>query len=61
MKKSTRYREDLHYLKDARWLSGELCYWSNNSNYSQKTKEKLEKRLREMISKSKQLKNGPLA
>jgi len=59
--KSLRYREDLHYLKDSRWLSGELCYWRGNANYSEETKKKLEKRLKNMISKSKTLKNGNLA
>lgn len=61
MIKPVRFREELHYMKDARWLSGELCYWRGNGNYSEATKKKLEKRLRNMISKSKTLKNGKLA
>lgn len=35
-------REDLHYLKPQKWLSGELCFWRNNPNYSEATKQKLE-------------------
>lgn len=45
------YREELHYLKDSKWLSGELCYWRNNPNYSEKTKTKLEKRMNDMCDK----------
>lgn len=45
-------KEDLHYLKNSKWLSGELCYWRNNPNYSEKTKQNLEKRLKEMTKKS---------
>lgn len=37
------YRSDLHYLKPQKWLSGELCFWRNNPNYSEATKAKLEK------------------
>lgn len=50
MKYSTK--EDLHYLKNNKWLSGELCYWRYNPQYSEKTKQKLEKRLKEMTKKS---------
>lgn len=37
--------EACHYLKPQKWLSGELCFWRNNPNYSEKTKAKLEKSL----------------
>ena len=50
MKYSTK--EDLHYLKNNKWLSGELCYWRDNPQYSEKTKKKLEQRLKEMTKKS---------
>lgn len=50
MKYSTK--EDLHYLKNNKWLSGELCYWRDNPQYSEKTKKKLEHRLKEMTKKS---------
>jgi hypothetical protein len=40
-------KENCHYLKPQKWLSGELCFWRNNSNYSKKTKAKLEKGLKE--------------
>jgi len=50
MKYSTK--EDLHYLKNNKWLSGELCYWRDNPQYSEKEKKKLEKRLKEMTKKS---------
>lgn len=48
------YLQELHYLKDDRWASGELCYWRGSNLYSPKTKEKLEQRLKEMLRK-----NGP--
>lgn len=35
-------RDDLLYLKPQKWLSGELCFWRNNPNYSEKTKARLE-------------------
>lgn len=47
---------DLHYMKDHKWKSGELCYWRNNQNYSEKEKAKLEKRLDAMIDKRKDVK-----
>ena len=50
MKYSTK--EDLHYLKNNKWLNGELCYWRDNPQYSEKTKKELEKRLKEMTKKS---------
>jgi hypothetical protein len=45
-------KEDLLYLKNNKWLSGELCYWRDNPQYSEKTKKKLEQRLKEMTKKS---------
>lgn len=45
-------KEDLLYLKNNKWLSGELCYWRDNPQYSEKEKAKLEKRLKEMTKKS---------
>lgn len=36
-------KQNCHYLKPAKWASGELCFWRNNPNYSDKTKAKLEK------------------
>lgn len=44
-----RTGEEKHpYLSNHRWLNGKLCYWRNNPNYSEKTKKKLEKRLKLM-------------
>lgn len=51
MKRAYDWREGNHYLKDHKWMSGELCYWRGNPNYSEKTKQKLEKRLIEMTKK----------
>lgn len=51
MARNNKYRDDLHYLKDTKWLSGELCYWRNNPNYSKKTQLNLEKRMKEMCKK----------
>ena len=48
-KRATDWRAGLHYMKDYKWISGELCYWRNNGNYSEKTKELLEKRMIEMV------------
>lgn len=46
-----KYRDDLHYMKDSKWLSGDLCYWRDNPNYSEKTKRLLEKRMKIMCAK----------
>ncbi len=55
--KSTKRHTELRYLRDEFWLNGELCYWRNNPNYSEATKEKLEKRMLEMTKKSKEWKS----
>jgi hypothetical protein len=34
------------------WLSGKLCYWRNNPNYSEATKQKLEERMKKMTAKN---------
>lgn len=46
--KSVIAHTELRYLRDEFWLSGEFCFWRNNANYSEKTKQNLEKRLKEM-------------
>ncbi len=46
------YLQELHYLKDDRWSSGELCYWRNSDLYSPKEKAKLELRLKKMLGKN---------
>lgn len=43
---------DLHYLKDSLWADGTLCYWRNNPQYSEKEKQKLEKRMEEMVGRN---------
>jgi hypothetical protein len=55
--KSTKGHTELRYLRDEFWLNGELCYWRNNANYSEKTKKELEKRMLEMTKKSKEWKS----
>lgn len=48
-KRAADWRDGNHYMKDHKWLSGELCYWRNNANYSDKTKVLLEKRMKDMV------------
>lgn len=49
------YRSDNvhHYMKDWFWSNGTLCYWRDNPNYSEKTKKKLEIRMKKMLTKNK--------
>jgi hypothetical protein len=46
--KSVIAHTELRYLRDEFWLSGEFCFWRNNANYSEKTKQDLEKRMKQM-------------
>lgn len=47
-----------HYLKDYYWSDGRLCYWRDNANYSEKTKKKLEKRLKQETIIKHRVSNG---
>ena len=53
----TRRSESVHpYMKDWLWADGSLCYWRGNPNYSEKTKKKLEIRVKQMINTLKKIK-----
>lgn len=48
--KNYNTKMDLHYLKNEWWRNGKLCYWRNNSNYSERQKKELEKRMLKMTN-----------
>lgn len=47
------HNESLKYLRNDLWRNGTLCFWKDNPNYSEKTKQELEKRLTQILQNGK--------
>lgn len=45
------------YMQLWQWTNGTLAYWRNNPQYSEETKQRLEKRLQDMVNREKNLTN----